>query len=484
MTSIRAVITRPDKLLKITREQSDQKSAVSEEYAEQKTVIAGICAGAPSDAVRNCLRKYDPSKTAWQIERDIKKEKKETMVAALEYLEVPNMKEYRSEALPHELVCRIQNLLPDNCGFCKQSYCITLGDKPILSCVKCGQGCHNSCVLQILGTEESDLNEGNKYGENIANPYSTLGLFYICHECQKDVIPQRDNLRLRNSGRRNSEVIDAQADTSVGVQVNHGNSHASGTNNVPQVTITAPEDNRSQVLNNSATSPIQQIQNAEGTPTLNNNQPICKHYRTGRCKYGISGKKDGTCAYRHPKACTKLLNNGLRRRGGCNRGENCRFFHPQMCHASLQDRVCLRENCKFMHVRGTRRSDREEENAANLNSLQDNTKRNFNKSNSNSLNISSNQRNNYQTANPPPANATTFLDSIKALQDQMVLLTTRMQQMEDSKWQWGAQQFQGYHMAPRNQLNPQPIYPYQMPHPQMLHPPPAPGGSGASPAQH
>ena len=45
-----------------------------------------------------------------------------------------------------------------NRKICKQSYCIKLPDKPILSCVKCGQGCHDSCVLQVLGKSVVELN--------------------------------------------------------------------------------------------------------------------------------------------------------------------------------------------------------------------------------------------------------------------------------------------------------------------------------------
>ena len=175
---------------------------------DQKDIIAALCVGAPSDNIRNCLRKYDPTKTTWQLEKDFKKDKKDILVDSLLYLGVPGMNQYRHDALPHELVCRVQNLLPDTCNLCKQTYCINIGDKPILSCVRCGQGCHNSCVLQLIGKTTDDLNESNNFGESLVNPYSALGLFYVCGGCQEETIPNKDSLKIKqgqgNTSRRTS----------------------------------------------------------------------------------------------------------------------------------------------------------------------------------------------------------------------------------------------------------------------------------------
>ena len=164
--------------------------------AGQSTIIAAICAEAPTDAVRDCLRKYDPTKSAWHIENAFKTEKKTVLVEALAYLGVPNMEDYKAGALPHELLCRVQNLFPDVCDLCKKNYCVRLRDKPIVSCVRCGQGCHNECVLQLLGKTQEDLNEENQNGVAILNPNATVGLFYLCRPCQMEVIPQKEGLKI------------------------------------------------------------------------------------------------------------------------------------------------------------------------------------------------------------------------------------------------------------------------------------------------
>ena len=77
----------------------------------QSTIIAAVCAEAPTDAVRDCLRKYDPTKSAWHIENYFKTEKKPVLVEALTYLRVPNMEDY--------IAGRLQNLFPDVCDLFK-----------------------------------------------------------------------------------------------------------------------------------------------------------------------------------------------------------------------------------------------------------------------------------------------------------------------------------------------------------------------------
>ena len=343
-----------------------QAAAGAQSIDEQKDIIAELCVGAPSDSVRNCLRKYDPTRSAWQIEKDIKKDKKEVLVDTLSYLGMPGMNQYRHDALPHELVCRVQNLLPDTCNLCKQNYCIKIEDKPILSCVKCGQGCHNSCVLQLIGKTNNDLNESNNFGEDLVNPYATLGLFYVCGGCQGETIPNKDSLKVKHGqgSRRNSLSGEHEQLTST---------QQDNTSQGPAPPATQTQTEPPAILGNQSTSQVgpqarntmnssaqtgreernsQNISRAAAPSVTNqtrsNDPPVCKNYRTGRCKFGVSGKKGGSCPYSHPKACIKFSTDGNRRRGGCTRGKKCKFFHLSMCHSSIEERRCTREDCKFL----------------------------------------------------------------------------------------------------------------------------------------
>ena len=53
--------------------------SVTNSVEAQSTIIAALCAEAPSD-VRDCLRKYDPKKPAWRIENAFKTDKKAVLV--------------------------------------------------------------------------------------------------------------------------------------------------------------------------------------------------------------------------------------------------------------------------------------------------------------------------------------------------------------------------------------------------------------------
>ena len=59
--------------------------------SKQEAIVAALCAEAPTEAVRNCLRKYEPRKPSWQIEAAFKTLRKQTLVDALFYPKVPNM---------------------------------------------------------------------------------------------------------------------------------------------------------------------------------------------------------------------------------------------------------------------------------------------------------------------------------------------------------------------------------------------------------
>ena len=81
-------------------------------------------------------------------------------------------------------------------------------------------------------------------------------------------------------------------------------------------------------------------------------EKTCLFFMKGICKYGIVGKE---CKYSHPKMCDKLLKHGTRQPHGCNLGKKCTKFHPKMCSSSITKSECFDEDCKFKHVRGTKR---------------------------------------------------------------------------------------------------------------------------------
>ena len=85
---------------------------------------------------------------------------------------------------------------------------------------------------------------------------------------------------------------------------------------------------------------------------------VCKRYKKGICPHGLKGNKlyDGKkCDYEHPKYCIKYCRNGNQQKLGCNKGANCNFFHPVLYKNSVKSKVCTNIECKFIHLKGTRR---------------------------------------------------------------------------------------------------------------------------------
>jgi len=357
--------------------QADERQA---KLDEQTNILSELCSKATT-AVRDCLRKYDNSKQHWQITNALGQESKKALVETLAYLGVPDMDRYLATELPKKLFCRIQNILPDICHICNTQYCIKVSDMPVISCVKCGQGCHNECILKLVGKTEEDLvglNQADR--EAIVNPHATIGLFYVCVPCQESTIPQKNEglkkntlkTTLAKSTKRDDTPPSDEQNVPQNVDPVQGNATKNVTFEIAQHSAAGTKQPTQSevshaVIPEPTSDPAIQNRNHPGillTPDESHNSKnlppatVCKHYKRTRCKYGVSGKKEGegSCPYFHPKPCKKLMEHGNRGPRGCKKGEQCNLFHPQMCHSSLRQRICIDPSCKFNHVRGTKRT--------------------------------------------------------------------------------------------------------------------------------
>ena len=116
----------------------------------KRSVLAALSAGAPTSDIRDCLRCYDVLKSTAIIERKINSISVPTLVSTMTYLGVPGQENYIKAAVISNLVCRIENLLPDKCCLCDSEYTIAKDEMPLLKCAICGQGAHTPCLLQLL----------------------------------------------------------------------------------------------------------------------------------------------------------------------------------------------------------------------------------------------------------------------------------------------------------------------------------------------
>ena len=223
------------------------------------------------------------------------------------------------------------------------------------------------------------LNRGGKRAEftpemalKKINPLLLPELKYLCKDCIEDYLPdKKDGLKksveksrtesVSQATREPVPVAEAENLTQTGADApdhTHAQPGAEAPDHTPEARGLFPPPTRNEPQNN---GPPGQVP-PDGNPPPNDDphthddriQPIdiCSFYIKGTCRYGISGR---LCPKYHPKACKKLLQNGNKSPNGCNLGKNCDKHHPQMCYSSLRTRTCYNQDCKLVHVKGTKR---------------------------------------------------------------------------------------------------------------------------------
>ena len=162
------------------------ESAPIEKSIEIEDLIAELCLGAPNEAVKFCLRNYQYNRSLTQIEKDFDKEKKEVLRDTAKYLKIENYELKTKAPLATLIICRIQNLLPENCTICKDRYRTNISETPLLECSICGQGVHRKCWTELAramasSDDTSDLNAVSF--QALYNPLKLPGMYYICEVC-------------------------------------------------------------------------------------------------------------------------------------------------------------------------------------------------------------------------------------------------------------------------------------------------------------
>ena len=321
-------------------------------------VLARLSADAPSSEIRDCIRLYDQERDYTSNKKKLGTVSVATLVGVMTYLGVPGQDIYTKPTIVHNLICRIQNLLPETCPICSESYCVERDELGLLPCSICGQACHTPCLLGLLGIPEMDRSSfGPGEAKSKINPYNLPGIFYICKVCEESHIPSEEAGK-RKKGPIQSTTIETviseetsvsrQPVTSEDVQPHDLPDHTDnnvGPDNPPNLPPLQRHGTSQDQTNNGQT-------NSDQTRGRTDFSQVCPFYHKGTCRYGISGRG---CPKLHPKPCRKMLAHGNRGPRGCNRGAQCDKYHPKMCPTSLKNGECLRETCKLRHVKGTRR---------------------------------------------------------------------------------------------------------------------------------
>ena len=325
-------------------------------------VIADLCVNAPSTEIRDCIRIYRWKQSNKINQNELKrKNHRATIEATLNYLS-PSVisKDYTVDGLICLIVSRINTLLPKTCQQCSESYSHSLADEPLLCCESCGQGAHTSCVLNTLQIPDEERNTINPADVLLKiNPLSLPQLQYICHDCTTKYLPDKsEGLKksLRDKQGRTDSVSalpddhvppsQLQSDADDPDPDNHEDDDDENDIVADDAASTTDDQPHTSVNDHARNTTTQHHQ---GNTLV---QQVCRFYEKGTCRYGIAGRG---CSRQHPKACKKLLQHGDRGPRGCSAGSRCDKFHPLMCRSSLRKRECFNQDCKLVHIVGTKR---------------------------------------------------------------------------------------------------------------------------------
>ena len=77
---------------------------------------------------------------------------------------------------------------------------------------------------------------------------------------------------------------------------------------------------------------------------------LCRYYARGRCN------RPHECRFDHPGVCKKFRKWGSISSStkGCD--GKCESFHPNACRSSLKDKTCSWTDCRFYHLKGTKKT--------------------------------------------------------------------------------------------------------------------------------
>jgi hypothetical protein len=162
-----------------------------------ENVLVQLRSDAPNPEIRNVLRFYDTKKSNAQLRSAFQACSKSQLTSTLDYLGSPAQEMYVKESVVWNMICRIQNLLPEQCDTCKETYCIKTNEEPLLPCKSCGQDIHRPCLEIALNTINSNIQQLNTILQAIP------GLHYICTICEQRILPSEGTLLNKSTNRFN-----------------------------------------------------------------------------------------------------------------------------------------------------------------------------------------------------------------------------------------------------------------------------------------
>ena len=315
--------------------------------------------------VRACVKAYKLNATVKSHKAAIGKFTKDVLIKTLIFLNVKgvNWDNWLKPRVVNEVICRIENLLTDNCHICGEVFATGLDDSLLLQCELCGQNMHQPCLINLLGDA---YHENITHDEvlNILNPCKVKGFHYLCHFCSEHTIPSDAAESNTKASRKTTAEKQSPPPTT---QID--NNASTNRTNTPQIENSTGEKKENNDLGNAGKKKRDGDFDSNSLPDTNeidltkekhgrDRDDICFSFLKGQCPHGISGK---SCEKFHPRVCNRYRKNGSSSKYGCTKGERCTFFHPDICPNSLRSRTCFNKDCSFRwHLPRTARIERDQ----------------------------------------------------------------------------------------------------------------------------
>jgi len=332
-------------------EMTERIKKQKEKCEEYNRIIAELVTKAPNEQVKQCLKLYNPEYNTKRQEKTFETAAlKDVLVETLNFLGFPGKEEYEKKTVSQEMVCAIQNYLPDVCRMCDEKFRILIGDTPLLKCCKCGQGIHNECFRKHLGLPEEQENDREITHESVMktiDPTKLKGLLYFCGGCEKLFIPSLEDGKLK---RLPAAKTPAGAKTGDGEVVTVEEEDGK-VEEAPEPTD-PPTDNTNNPESRCTCTKSTCTQQKAPSNVIVDELPVCKFYRQNKCRH----KPPKYCNYQHPRPCKKLVHHGTNAQRGCTLRKDCSEYHPIMCKDALTKGVCFNELCRKSHIKGTKRT--------------------------------------------------------------------------------------------------------------------------------
>ena len=245
----------------------------------------------------------------------------------VELADADSNKLFTKDALVNRIIFAIRALLPSQCSDCNQQYIVDLDPEnpPLFTCHMCFQGSHDCDTVTNL---HSAL--------RTASLSLLAGHVWLCSSCLLSSSPVK---KRRSKSRHNSTRDELQQGREI--------SPPASDLETPAETGTPAEV-------------VDPSQDREIRGQSRSRERVCSKYKSGKCPHGLRGNKvinGKTCELDHPKRCIKYCKFGSKHKHGCNKGNSCTYYHPTICKFSLQSRLCINEQCTFVHLKGTKRKE-------------------------------------------------------------------------------------------------------------------------------